>query len=792
MFRRTVSLLHNSKFPKAGGGSIVWLAPCAKSFKKDTHQQPSIVFSEGNKVEPSVFTLPDDPTVIVVSAQKVDAEFFQAWRKRLPSAKQLTLIRRGTSLGSIDMKAAAEHDIEVIATPGINSPHVAQYVVETLDLKSAVEQNEKIKAVVIGFGTVGRCVVDLMNGMGVRPSVLTNSSMLPDGDLSSLQAEKYNLSESSATLCSSLGDALDGATHVAVCCPSPADGKPLLTVEHIEQLLSEKRPGIRICCIARPDVFSTDAIVRFVSSTGHDMKLQCTFDYGDAVLAPVRDAVNAKVSDEARAVVQERLAWTTKAMHSEGCKQDMDEAVLRILNPDLPNFITIIRGGAGAEASPDTRSTLGVLGGPSAWMQAFLHLKDNHAHKVIYYRPEGGKAIWESSGRQISLREKVTKFTPLLTGPKNLEVSPDDDKMQLLGNLVRMGTSFLYERYCDAPHDAVLQQVETSIARYRELNTYLASVGEKPIWIETGRLVIAGSVEQTDLFKYVREWREKKGLVDTDKTPAAEEFLKKLSAPEGEVPLLFNSGYVGYPLAHGGFITPDAEAVVHRALAQFGSRFRTVKSNVKSVTALSDSYLISSADTSVTEVGKIYMSPGATHVVEASSQESSGFSRLCPPVVITGFSAVVRQRISRDSRAKILSASGLRVCSASLRDIFTTHPAAFMTDDFELTLESVEEGGQDSVIRWRVTGGATINSTVCKLDPEAAILVPVRRFLAGGDENVTVETRSSDTLGGYTHCSRQCGPQFSEQIVPWGVRGRIALSWGHWGVTLAGQNMWDI
>ena len=52
---------------------------------------------------------------------------------------------------------------------------------------------------------------------------------------------------------------------------------------------------------------------------------QLYFDYGDAVLAPMREKVN-------QGGIKENVHWSSKAMASEACKRDMDEAVLRVLS----------------------------------------------------------------------------------------------------------------------------------------------------------------------------------------------------------------------------------------------------------------------------------------------------------------------------------------------------------------------------------------------------------------------------------------------------------------------------
>ena len=54
----------------------------------------------------------------------------------------------------------------------------------------------------------------------------------------------------------------------------------------------------------------------------HDASLR--FDYGDSILAPTREKVN-------RDGVQASVTWSSAAMSSEACKEDLDAAVLRIL-----------------------------------------------------------------------------------------------------------------------------------------------------------------------------------------------------------------------------------------------------------------------------------------------------------------------------------------------------------------------------------------------------------------------------------------------------------------------------
>ena len=180
------------------GQSVVWIAPCARTFKAEAAASKGSTFVFRDEVDPDYFSAPDAlerATTVVVSAQSVTKDFMQAWRASLPDDEKLTLVRRGTSLGSIDVNAAKKLGIRVANTPGVNSPHVAKFVVDTLGLSIVDALDVALaRAVVIGSGSVGQSVIALLNQVGITPTVVNRSPESPK-----------------------LEDALKGATHVAVC-----------------------------------------------------------------------------------------------------------------------------------------------------------------------------------------------------------------------------------------------------------------------------------------------------------------------------------------------------------------------------------------------------------------------------------------------------------------------------------------------------------------------------------------------------------------------------------------------
>jgi hypothetical protein len=78
---------------------------------------------------------------------------------------------------------------------------------------------------------------------------------------------------------------------------------------------------VKICSVSRPEAFSLEAVLMVAQQVG---RAQLRFDYGDSTLAPTREKVN-------RDGVKENVTWSSVAMASEACKQDMDEAVLKLL-----------------------------------------------------------------------------------------------------------------------------------------------------------------------------------------------------------------------------------------------------------------------------------------------------------------------------------------------------------------------------------------------------------------------------------------------------------------------------
>ena len=188
---------------------------------------------------------------------------------------------------------------------------MAQFALETLGLiqKSDGKKVPGVlvgKAAVFGAGSVGNHVVMQMNGIGVHPFVVDPNP------------ETHKLLPSRGATLSEKNEALIGATHVVICSATDS-GEAVIDTPQVDALLEGgKDREIRIVCISRPQAFSYEAIEKLPPT------VHIRFDYGPTVLGPVKEKVDPKGE-------KSNITWSSQAMGTEACKQDLDEAVLKLL-----------------------------------------------------------------------------------------------------------------------------------------------------------------------------------------------------------------------------------------------------------------------------------------------------------------------------------------------------------------------------------------------------------------------------------------------------------------------------
>ncbi|WP_248731306.1 NAD(P)-dependent oxidoreductase [Pseudomonas sp. MWU13-2517] len=248
------------------------------------------------------------PSTIIVADQIIDAEVIYQWRASHPFG-DLHLIRRGTSLDKIRLDLCESNGIRVINTPGVNAPHVASYIARWLTLADGSIPHD-IR--VLGYGNVGKELVNMLleRHPDVRITVLVQHGRAPH-DVGKAFPDRR------VSFVVNWFEALEGASAVAICLSLNVESR-----HRIDQtLVQAMHRQARLVCVAKPDVFSDDALLSLSAAE----EIQLILDYGPATLDAFRlrtQTLGCSVSTWCRPAM-----LTTQAATAEACQCDLDYAV---------------------------------------------------------------------------------------------------------------------------------------------------------------------------------------------------------------------------------------------------------------------------------------------------------------------------------------------------------------------------------------------------------------------------------------------------------------------------------
>lgn len=248
------------------------------------------------------------PSAIIVGDQAIDADVIDQWRIAHPFG-DLFLIRRGTSLDKVRLDLCESNHIRVVNTPGVNAPHVAAYIARWLTLADGSIPRD---VCVLGYGNVGKELIKLLLGQepDIRIKVLARHSQTPD-------KTGKAFSDCRVSFVTDWPEALEGADAVAICLSLNDE-----TVHRIDRgLIQCLRRHARLVCVAKPDVFSDDALQTLATAEG----IQLVLDYGPVTLDAFR--VRAQALGCSASTWCKPSTLTTQAATTEACNCDLDYAV---------------------------------------------------------------------------------------------------------------------------------------------------------------------------------------------------------------------------------------------------------------------------------------------------------------------------------------------------------------------------------------------------------------------------------------------------------------------------------
>lgn len=285
--------------------NILHIAPASRRWKADAPDNvvflPATLTKQALLIQIGLLR----PTTLIVADQIIDADVIEQWRISHPFG-DLSLVRRGTSLDKVRLDLCESNGIRVLNTPGVNAPHVVAYIAHWLTLADgSIPQDIRV----LGYGHVGKELVKLLleRDPTVRIKVLCRTpDTLGQGACDNRVSFVLDWSE-----------ALQGACAVAICLSLNDE-----SAHRIDRALIQcMHPHARLVCVAKPDVFSDDALHTLAAAED----IQLIQDYGPATLEAFR--LRALALGCGVSTWRKPATLTIQAATTEACNCDLDYAV---------------------------------------------------------------------------------------------------------------------------------------------------------------------------------------------------------------------------------------------------------------------------------------------------------------------------------------------------------------------------------------------------------------------------------------------------------------------------------
>jgi glycine/D-amino acid oxidase-like deaminating enzyme/phosphoglycerate dehydrogenase-like enzyme len=295
------------------------------------------------------------PHTLVVGANPVTAPAIESWTHAmhaLGDTRPLTVVRRGTSLASIDVKAATNAGIDVVNTPDVNARHIAAFVVgHLLGLAAAGTARARpardpaaLTVGLIGAGNINGRVARAVADRGHRIVVFT-PSLAGCAQTRPVWLRAHRLRPDAVDVAADVDGVFAAADVIGVAVPltrgGPHPTRGLVDAGHVKAF-----SGTRIVSVAEPEVFTDAALLEAYARSDLDVVI----DNARRLLDPVHRLVaRARPPGGARpheggarggsppgvraapgrpGALRPGFTLSSAAMTTPGCAEDLDEAFL--------------------------------------------------------------------------------------------------------------------------------------------------------------------------------------------------------------------------------------------------------------------------------------------------------------------------------------------------------------------------------------------------------------------------------------------------------------------------------
>lgn len=247
-----------------------------------------------------------DKTALIKAVENIDALIIRSDKvtgEVLKAAKKLkVIVRAGSGYDNVDCAAASKKNIAVMNTPGQNSNAVAEL---TFGLMIALARKQYQGTVgtelrskrigIYGYGNVGKCIVKIANGFGMKIEAF-GRSLSPGQTLAN-----------SATASKSAGDLFLNCDYISLNLPLNSDTQKLITYE----LLSTVKTGATVVNTARKEIIDEPGLMKM-------MEARPDFLYASDIAPDCRDEMREKYPERCIFTLKKMGAQTTEANMNAG------------------------------------------------------------------------------------------------------------------------------------------------------------------------------------------------------------------------------------------------------------------------------------------------------------------------------------------------------------------------------------------------------------------------------------------------------------------------------------------
>jgi glycine/D-amino acid oxidase-like deaminating enzyme len=359
------------------------------------------------------------PHTLIVGSNRVDGATLARWaaamrgealgpggRRRPPDRRAgrrgdprggwpLLLIRRGTSIASIDVEAAARHGVQVRNTAEVNARYVARFTLQILfpetsggrgadaprrppDQGAAPATIGPPPATVglVGAGNINTWVARGAAARGCR-IVVFSPSLAADPAARESWCAARGLPADAVVVAPDVAAVFGAADLVSVAVPLVRSG-PHRTTDLIRPSHLKAFAGRRIVSVSEPDVLSDEAALEAYARRD----IEVVLDSAAGLRPSARQQIADRFSEDGDAL-RAGFTLTSDAVHMPGCGEELDQAVLvAAARAEVAQLTTTAGGTRPTGGAARAGGEVVVVGGGIVGLTVALTLHAAGRHRV--------------------------------------------------------------------------------------------------------------------------------------------------------------------------------------------------------------------------------------------------------------------------------------------------------------------------------------------------------------------------------------------------------------------------